>query len=594
MSSGTRSQSFELPCDTTEATRFITLAQKTFSRDAPNWPNKYHDFVKLLTSYREERIDLPFFLKQAQTYLCAHPQLVPKLNAFLPTGHSVISPPTSPASNWSIAGRRRASRAPPSDRELTEQKSLRYIEKVKATYRKSDGSDGLEARMFLDLLQKKKDGEEDVAKLRNKVHTLFYLHPSLANEFDHFLHHEYFNGRGHQARSPATAQEPETIDSASPTISPTLEKLALPDEDLPPTQKTLDPQTRMDIDTQPNSTSLALNHPRTPSPVPSLSFSSRTVSVDSSPSSHLLTSHAPSSPRMEDIELSGSGSVRASPILAPLPFYPAFSATSGEARDGWGGSPAPAIEARTPQKTLFGKGLMDLHLDRRQRPATPPSPIARVHGFYPQSCNPNDTTFTNGVVSMPPELENREDGWIHGAPRSKSVLNPFGVATGRTFRLEDAPTQAKPAFSFATPLPYRVSILHLPIQFLPPKPISTPFSLRRSYAKVVVQGRAQARPSSLTPSRTSPLAPPVQPAANTSDGAQSTLQLSTLAPTWAKSASLSTARNISSSSLPKRELKGSKSRRGVGSDPDPVIPAESIRRTYGYGAVGDGRPRGGV
>ncbi|KAG8927493.1 hypothetical protein FRC01_007365 [Tulasnella sp. 417] len=583
MSSETRAQFFELPCDTAEAIRFITLAQKSFSRDAPNWPNKYHDFVNLLTIYRDGKIDLPFLLEQAQAYLCTHPQLVPKFNAFLPTGYSVISPPTSPASNSNIVGRRRASGTRPNDGGLTEQKSLPYIEEVKATFRNPNGSDGLEARIFFDLLQKKQDGEEDLAKLRNKVQALFYLHPSLANEFDHFLHGEYFSGRGHQAGSPATALESEVIDSASPNISPTPERLPLPDGDLIPTQKTLDPQTRMNIDKEPSSTSLTLHHPRTPSPVPSLSFSSRTVSVDSSPSSHLafLTSHAPSSPRMEDIEHSGSSPVRVSPILAPLPFYPAFSATSGETRDGWGGSPAPAIEERTPQKTLFGKGLMDLHLDRRQRPATTRSSIVRARCFYPQSCNPTETTFTNGVVSMPSEVENREDGWIRGAPRSRSVLYPFGVAAGRTFRWEDAPTQVKPTFAFAPPLPSRVCIPHLPIQSLPPKPITTSFPLRRSYAKVVVQGRAQARPSSLTPSRTSPRATPVQSEANPSDGSRGTLRLSTLASMWVYSAALSTTRNISSSPLPKRELKGNKSRRGVGSDPDPVISADAVRKTYG-------------
>ncbi|KAG8984136.1 hypothetical protein FRB90_005546, partial [Tulasnella sp. 427] len=41
----------------------------------------------------------------------------------------------------------------------------------------------------------------------------------------------------------------------------------------------------------------------------------------------------------------------------------------------------------------------------------------------------------------------------------------------------------------------------------------------------------------------------------------------------------------------KKIQKKAKSNRGVGSDPDPAIPSDSVRKTYGYGAVGDGRPR---
>ncbi|KAG8932868.1 hypothetical protein FRC00_013978, partial [Tulasnella sp. 408] len=287
MPTQTRGESFELPCDTAEAIRFITLAQKTLIGDSPNWPNKYNDFVRLLTSYQEGRVDLPSLLRQAQSYLGAHPKLVIKVKAFIPPGYIAISPPASPARNSTLAGRRRASRTLLNERELAEQTSFQYVEKVKATYKKSDGSEGLETRIFLDLLQQEIDGQEEVTKLRNQIHALFYLQPSLANEFDQFLHREYFESEG---GSPATPPAPEVPGLTSPIISPAFERLALPDEDLTPTQKTLDIQTRtMDMDIQPNSTPSQLSQARIPSPVPSLCSSSPTDSVESSPSNRSVT-----------------------------------------------------------------------------------------------------------------------------------------------------------------------------------------------------------------------------------------------------------------------------------------------------------------
>ncbi|KAG8993204.1 hypothetical protein FRB90_000748, partial [Tulasnella sp. 427] len=53
MSTPTNGPTFELPCSTSEAIRFITLAHQTFERDAPNWPEKYKEFIALLLEYRD-------------------------------------------------------------------------------------------------------------------------------------------------------------------------------------------------------------------------------------------------------------------------------------------------------------------------------------------------------------------------------------------------------------------------------------------------------------------------------------------------------------------------------------------------------------
>ncbi|KAG9045117.1 hypothetical protein FS837_007000 [Tulasnella sp. UAMH 9824] len=589
MPAQTRGQSFELPCDATAAIRFIILAQKTLGRNLCNWPNEYNDFVKLLTSYQEGRIDLLSLLRQAQSYPCAHPKLVTKFKAFIPLGQTVTSPAASPARNSTIAGIL-------NERELAEQKALHYVEKVKATYKNTDGSEGLETRIFLDLLQQKIDGQEDVAELRNQTHAVFCLHPSLANEFDQFLHREYFKKSSDMAGSLATPPGPEIPDLTSPTISPPFERLALPDEDLTPAQKTLDVQTcTMGIDIHLNSPPSQLSQALISSPVPSLFSSSPTVFVEASPSdcSVTLFSNAPSSPRMESTKELNSSSERASPVPAPLPFYPALSTDSGKNGDGWESSPALTPEKRMARKTVFGKGLMDLHLDCRQRHFTRPSPIARVQSSYPRSCNPNDTTFVDGVVSMPSEFDINEGGWIHGAARSRSVLYPFGVAAGKVVRLEGAPAQVKSALTIPLSL---IPMWRPPIPSLPPKRINTIFSSRRSYAKVVQQGGAQFRPSSSGLSRMSPLAPPFQSAPGFSSGFHSTPQLSCLASTWVNSVAAGPPRSISMTSFScpsTREKKRNKSRRGVGSDPDPVIPGDALRKTYGYGAVGEGRPGSG-
>ncbi|KAG8954857.1 hypothetical protein FRC04_010340 [Tulasnella sp. 424] len=587
----TNQEPFNLPCGTAEAIRFITLAQRTFSEDAPNWPEKYHHFVKLLTRYRDGEIDVQFFLRQVQFYLLSHPQLIPKFNDFLPPGYCVISPPTSPASNSIIADRRRASRALLTERELTERKSLRYIDRVRAAYRKPDGSDGLETRMFLDLLQKKTDKQEDVAELRDHIHALFYLHPSLANEFDGFLHREYFAGRV-STTTTTILEEPAVLDLASPTISPTFERLALPDEDLTPTQMTLElpPDVcDMDIDDLPNPASSHSSEGRTASPVPSLSSSSRTVSVESSPSNRsvCVARNVSSSPCLEDVKRSDTSAVCGSPNLGPFPFYPALSTSEGENGDIW--ERTPSSEERMGQKTPYGRGFMDLLLDRPRRFAAVPSPIASPMASYPPTCNPSDTTFTGGVVSMPPELEIHEDGWIHGGSGSRSVLYPFGVAAGRGVRLEAAPTLVEPTVSSTIIPSPAVPISRRHPLSLPQKPITTPPPLRRTYAKVVQQGYAQPFPTPSMEFRATPLGATFQPTVNsTSSGFQGALQFSTLPSTWVNSSRDTTS---SSSRSTKRKQKKPNSRRGVGSDPDPAIPADAIRKMYGHGAIGEGRPR---
>lgn len=213
--------------------------------------------------------------------------------------------------------------------------------------------------------------------------------------------------------------------------------------------------------------------PRTPSPNPSIrSSSDKTVSVESSPATD------PASLSDVDSVINSPPmrvrNVTTSEVLAPLPFYPAFSTLVPA---DW-----PDFSSYEQAVPLYGsstptQNLMDDYLGRRRSTITQAHIAAaaspRILPPRQEVCNPIDLShyqFPKFLESAPPTRPS-SPGWVYDVQMTNCpVIYPFGVARGRHVRFEDE----------------ALGPLSAPVEPLQPRaePITT-------YAKVVKNGRVR-------------------------------------------------------------------------------------------------------